>query len=273
MRFARRFLQTVSRSRLHCFAYHCRYLLPTLIAGLCSAPATAWGQNSSLLQRPVPETVAPLDGNPRSSTNPLSVTPEGGALITPQSPLSPQLAATSWTYATPPAPRILRVHDVVSIRVDEIARMTADGRANQRKNTLYDLILADWIETEGFKAVRKAPQMQGDPEINAQLSQINRATSNLETRESLAFNIAAEIADIRPNGNIVLEAHKSITINDNRWELSLSGMCQAQDIGPDNLVLSKDIIDLKIDKRESGQARDGYRRGWFVEWASRLQPF
>ena len=234
---------------------------------------TLRAQNSSLFQQPQPEIVPTPPADARGNGFNMPAAAEHGAIVSPIAPQSPQLAAASWTYAPPTAPRVLRLHDVVSIRVDEIARMTAEGRASQRKNALYDAILKGWIEMEGLKAIRKAPQTAGDPEINGQLSQIYRANSDLQTRESLAFNIAAEIADIRPNGNIVLEAHKSITINDNRWEISLSGSCQAKDIGPDNLILSKDILDLKIDKRENGQARDGYRRGWFTEWSSRLQPF
>lgn len=255
-------------------------ILITATRFLCAMALCATGfsqtlvaQNSSLFQIPQAEIVPTPQAELRPGGNFLPSTPESGAIVAPMAPQSPQLAAASWTYASPPAARVLRVHDVVSIRVDEIARMSAEGRASQRKNALYDAILKGWVELEGLRAVRKAPQTAGDPAINAQLSQIYRANSDLQTRETLAFNIAAEIADIRPNGNIVLEAHKSITINDNRWEISMSGMCQAKDIGPDNLILSKDILDLKIDKRENGQARDGYRRGWFTEWASRLQPF
>lgn len=235
-----------------------------------AAPVMA--QNGSLFQRPLPQVVTVNQVDPRTALNMAPSTMETGTIVAPTTPSYPQLAAASWTYAVPSPPRVIRVHDVISIRIDEVARATAEGRATQRKNALYDAVLKDWLEFDGL-GVRKTKQANGDPEVNGQLNQQYRATSDLQTRETLAFNIAGEIADIRPNGNIVLEGHKSITINDNRWEISISGMCQAKDISPDNVILSKDIIDLKIDKREAGQARDGYRRGWFTEWFSRLQPF
>lgn len=233
----------------------------------------ASAQNSSLFQRPMPEMLPPVSAA-SGSMNSFSGSAQDIPGVVIQTNGAPnQFAGTSWTYQPPPSNRVLHLHDVVSIRVDEMARMTAEGRANQRKNGSYDAILKNWIELEGLKAMRKAPQTSGDPEVTGQLNQIYRANSDVQTRESLVFNIAAEIADIRPNGNIVLEAHKTISINDNRWEISLSGLCQAKDITPDNVLLSKDILDLKIDKNEQGQSRDGYRRGWFTEWFSRLQPF
>lgn len=253
------------RTRLAAFLWIC-------VASWSSHLTPVMAQNGSLFQRPLPEIVSAAQIDPRTAYSMAPSTPETGTIVAPSMPNYPQLAAASWTYAVPSPPRVLRIHDVISIRIDEVARMTAEGRASQRKNALYDAVLKDWLEFDGL-GVRKAPQTGGDPQVNGQLNQQYRATSDLQTRETLAFNIAGEIADIRPNGNIVLEGHKSITVNDNRWELSISGMCQAKDIGPDNVVLSKDIIDLKIDKREAGQARDGYRRGWFTEWFNRLQPF
>lgn len=234
----------------------------------------ALGQNNSLFQNPIPEFIPPPNsGQPGMPARRQPMTIETGSIVSNTAPASPQFAAASWTYQPPLQQRALHLHDIVSIRVDETARMTAEGRASQRKNALYDGVIKSWLEFDGWDTVKPAKQSDGDPAVNAQLNTTYRTNSDVITRESITFNIAAEIADIRPNGNVVLEAHKTITINDNRWEVSLSGICQSDDIGPDNVVLSRNLIDMKIDKRENGQARDGYRRGWFTEFMSRFQPF
>ena len=88
-----------------------------------------------------------------------------------------------------------------------------------------------------------------------------------------SFNIAATVVDIRPNGSLVLEARKNIRINDNLWETALTGICRPEDIAPDNVILSRDLIDLEILKEDRGHLRDGYKRGWFSRWFDRVQPF
>lgn len=227
-----------------------------------SSPALS--QQSSLLHRGSPSGQMPLVGPSAQSGS-----PQPGWW-----PSEPALALSQASRIyVPPAPvRTFAINDIVTIRVDELARMRAEGAAENRKNSLYDAILKDWISLSGG-ALKPADQADGDPRVAGQLNQLYRADASIESRESLTFNIAASIVDIRPNGNLVLEAHKTIWVNENAFETALTGTCRAADIGPDNVLLSRDLLDPQIRKMERGRLRDGYRRGWFQRWWEEFQLF
>jgi flagellar L-ring protein precursor FlgH len=182
-------------------------------------------------------------------------------------------APTSWYEVPLPPPKEVKVHDIVTIRVDTGARVSTSAQLQNRRTAQYDARLNDWVILEGLRAVKPAPQSDGDQRIQGNLNQLDRATGQLDTTESLKFDIAATVAAVLPNGNIVLEAHRSIRTNDEQWMHSLSGVCRREDIGPGNVVLSRDIANLQVEKRELGQIRDSYKRGWLSRWFDQFDPF
>ena len=238
----------------------------------------AQAQNSSLLHAPPPSAVlaqpqridpgsAQLrQQQPATGNHPVATAGQGSDRPTVF------INGASWTHLPSPPMRSFAINDVVTIRVDEITRMAAEGSAESRKRTLYEAALTEWIRIADFR-LRPDPQGNGDPTVSTESNNNYRAQSSVESRESMSFNIAATVVDIRPNGLLVLEARKQIRANDNLWETSLTGICRAQDIAPDNVVLSKDLIDLEIHKDDRGHLRDGYKRGWFQRWFDRVQPF
>lgn len=180
---------------------------------------------------------------------------------------------SSW-YETPlPPPKEVRKGDLIKIRVDLGARMSSDGEIQRRKNTQYDALLNDWVLLNGLRNVKPAPQSDGDQRVRGTNSQLYRATGELETSESIKFNITATVVDILPNGNVVLEAHWKINNNNEQWIRSLSGIVARENIGPGNLVLGEDVADLHIGKQEIGQVRDSYRRGWVTRLLDTFSPF
>lgn len=252
--------------------------------------SVAEAQNSSLLHAPMPNMLGPRPAMPAGVRFAAATQNGPNAMASPET-TPPMDAATgyenanngearppvylggaSWTYQPAPPLRTFQINDIVTIRVDEITRMMADGQTQIRKQSLYEAVLTDWIRLTGFR-LRPDEQANGDPAIGTESNNNYRAQSMIQSRESLTFNIAATVVDIRPNGLLVLEAKKKIRVNDNLWETSLIGICRAQDIAPDNVVLSKDLVEAEILKDDQGHLRDGYARGWFQRWFDRIQPF
>jgi flagellar L-ring protein precursor FlgH len=42
---------------------------------------------------------------------------------------------------------------------------------------------------------------------------------------------------------------------------------------PNNTIRSEQVAELRVSKRETGQVRDAYRRGWFLRWMDTFSPF
>lgn len=177
-----------------------------------------------------------------------------------------------WTYQPPPQQKVLRLHDVLTVLVDEKTQVIAEGQMDRRKKADGKFVLSDWVLLKKW-ALIPDPQTQGDPTIGGQMENKYRAESELESRESMKLRVACEIVDIRPNGNLVVEGRRMIQVNNDVWEIYLTGTVWPQSILPDNTVQSENVADLRIIKREAGHVRDGYRRGWLLKWLDEHQPF
>lgn len=81
------------------------------------------------------------------------------------------------------------------------------------------------------------------------------------------------MVDIRPNGNLVIEARRYRHNNDEITEASLSGTVRREDVLPNNTVLSEDVAELNIYTHDEGHVRDSYRRGWLWRVFDRWKPF
>jgi flagellar L-ring protein precursor FlgH len=182
------------------------------------------------------------------------------------------LERASWTYQKIAEPRPLTLNDQVTVFVDSKSVFINDGQMDRKKNGYGSLTLPNWILFKGLSVIPD-PQSAGDPKIRGEVDNKLRSQANLETRESMQFKIACRVVDIRPNGILVIEGNNSIKNNDEVSDYSLSGEIRAEDVKQDNTVLSASIVNLRINKREAGHVRDGYRRGWLLKWADKYQPF
>ena len=201
---------------------------------------------------------------------------DGSLFLRPaQTPNGLTLENSSFMYQQLPPesiPRQLQKHDIITVVVDVRSRFLSEGNGQARKTQNLTAVLADWIKIDSGD-LKPATQSDGDPKVAGSLNSQSRAQSDLELLDTLSFRMAAEIVDIQPNGNLVIEGHQTIRNNEEQWKISLTGVVRRESIQPDRSVSSDSIFDFKVDKEEVGQVRDGYARGWFSKWYDRYKPF
>jgi flagellar L-ring protein FlgH len=141
--------------------------------------------------------------------------------------------------AETPRPRTFKVRDVITVTMKE----AAETNANQYKAQLVQFIR---INAEGSldNAAQKSPEI--DAELQSRLQSAGRVAES----ESTNYRIAATVVEILPNGVLVLDAHKSGVSNTDLWEYSLTGKVDPKKVSPDGSVLSVNIADLCIAKRQ-----------------------
>lgn len=177
----------------------------------------------------------------------------------------------SWIYIDGPEPREIKVHDIISILVDDKSEATLNSRFNRQRTANTKAELKEFIRLG--KTGNLVTAASNQPTIDANLQSRLQSNGQLIDQEGMRFRIAATVVDVLPNGNVVLEARKSIRSNRDVWELSLTGIIASRDIKRDNTASSDNIANLIIVKKQRGKVYDSTRRPWGTLLYDRFFPF
>ena len=182
------------------------------------------------------------------------------------------LQSVSLTWQAPIPPNKVKLHDIITVVVDEKSLFQAKAILDREKKGSVGAILEAIPIIRDFN-LKPSPQTAGDPELRASFDSILEADANNKTSERIAFEISVTVVEIRPNGNLVVEGHRQITNNEENWEQSLTGIIQPDKVNEGRVARAGDFAELRIFKRERGEVRDGYRRGWVLRFLDRIQTF
>ena len=91
------------------------------------------------------------------------------------------------------------------------------------------------------------------------------------TRASdLTATMGARVAEVLPNGDLVIEGVRELEINGERQIVVLSGVARVADIAPGNVVLSTTLGQLSIKYFGSGLMKDSLSPGWLIRVLNKI---
>lgn len=171
-----------------------------------------------------------------------------------------------------PDPEKVKVHDLITIIIRESKTATTDSKMESNKDWKLDSSLSKWIR---FSRNGIVPTQfpEGIPAAEFEFKNDYTGDGKYDRKDELTTRITAQVIDVKPNGNLVLEATKEITIDDEGYTIKLTGECRSKDVTPENTVLSTQVGSPIIDVQHTGAVRDATRRGWIMRALDLFHPF
>lgn len=112
-----------------------------------------------------------------------------------------------------------------------------------------------------------------EPKVSGSGNSEFKGKGDTNREGKLIATITAKVVEVMPNGNLVLEARKEMTINNEKQILVFTGMTRPDDIDANNSVLSSKIADARIYYVGDGVIQDKQSPGWFVRVLDKVWPF
>lgn len=175
-------------------------------------------------------------------------------------------ASIGWMASLASDPRARQVNDLVTVRV--IENITAVGKAD---STLNKASAASAATPNLFGVEKKLPGWI-DPTRLAGVSADSKFQGGGATTRTgeLTAVITVRVAEVLPNGDLVLEGAREIEINGDRQMVVLTGVVRPFDIGPNNVVLSTQVGQLSIRYFGNGLIKDNLRPGFLIRLLNKI---
>lgn len=169
-------------------------------------------------------------------------------------------------------PRARRLNDLITVRVFE--NISASGKADTsaKRSSSLDAGVQDFFGLPLSASVNKGRFML-TPSIAGSMEDDFKGSGATTREGKLVGTITAKVVEVMPNGNLVIESRKDITINNEKQTLVFRGMVRPDDIATDNSVVSSRVADAEIYFVGDGVIQNKQRPGWLVRLLDKIWPF
>jgi flagellar L-ring protein precursor FlgH len=139
-------------------------------------------------------------------------------------------------------PRAMHIGDVITVNVTvadtaKLSNTTSRSRAN-----------SDDANLTNFFGLEKALPSSIDPTNVVKMGSDNSnvGAGSIQRDETINMTLAALVAQVLPNGNLVIDGHQQVRVNNEMRDMRLSGIVRREDITQGNTVNLSQIAEARV---------------------------
>ena len=198
-----------------------------------------------------------------SASSSLLITPPAPSLGAPLAEPHGLRSVSMFALASPEA-RLFQEHDLIQIIVRETSRAKSTHELETEKDLKLTGAIAAWPDIrikDLLDLMVSAGRTTDLPKLDVKFKNNFEGDGEYERRDDFTARLSAEVVEVLPNGNLILEARTLIKTDEEESILKLTGICRPEDVTPGNSILSNLLHDLKIEKIHSGELKRTNQKG------------
>ena len=177
--------------------------------------------------------------------------------------------------------KAMRVNDLVTINIVESLSGSGAADTTTKRDSTAKYNLDNFFGMNNDFNLQNAFLLKDmykganifEPEVVGSAKSEFKGEGDTNREGELSATITAKVVELLPNGNMILEARKDLTINEETQILVLRGVVRPDDISSENVVLSTYIADAEIFYVGDGVIHDKQKPGWLVRVMDNVWPF
>lgn len=177
--------------------------------------------------------------------------------------------------------KAFRVGDIITINLNERMQASKNASSTIQKDSDLDIgvpnILGMAVSPKNPLSGISALGMTNKNlslEASANAKRSTKGSGQAGQSNSLAGSITVTVADVLPNGVLVVRGEKWLTLNTGDELIRISGLVRPDDISTDNTVSSTRIADARITYSGTGTFANASQPGWLSRFfMSPVWPF
>jgi flagellar L-ring protein FlgH len=149
-------------------------------------------------------------------------------------------------------PRAMHIGDVITVNVTVADTAKLDNTTSRSRTNSDDANLTN------FFGLEKALPSSIDPANVVKMGSDNSnvGTGSIQRDETINMTLAALVAQVLPNGNLVIDGHQQVRVNNELRDMRLSGIVRREDITQDNTVNLSQIAEARVTYGGQGAMTD-----------------
>jgi len=152
--------------------------------------------------------------------------------------------------------RAWKVGDIIRVVVEIKDNASLNNSTNQTRNGNDSLGVPNLFGKEkAIKASLPTTANLGSL-VSTSSSRNHTGSGNISRKEDIKTEIAATVAKILPNGNLVVQGHQEVRVNYELREVKVAGIIRPKDITSDNSIKTNQMAEARISYGGRGVVSD-----------------